>query len=109
MDNKIITECLTKLNSLRLENNAYHSFVRTVNDILAELNQLRNNSLDQNERQKIHGIYEAVNHTLHKEVEFIKYKEDEMRKKNAANIRKKEHYELVSKAFEMMNLDLLSL
>jgi hypothetical protein len=108
IENKIVSECLNKLNSLRLENNAYYSFVRIVNEILAEINNLRSVSIDEDEKRKLFGIYSAISHTLGKEVEYIKYKEDEMKKKNAAKVRKKEHYELVSKACEMINLDLLA-
>jgi hypothetical protein len=108
-DNIIIKESLQKLNSLRLEDRAYHSFVRIVNGILSEINVLINTSDDNLVKERLFRIYKSVSHTLHKEVEYIKLKEDEMRKKNSAKIRKKEHYELVSKACEMINLDVFAL
>lgn len=107
--NKIINDCLDKLNSLRLEDYAYYPFVRIVNEILAEINNMRSHSDDPNEKQRLFGVYGAVSHTLGKEVWYIKHKEDEMRKKNAPKKRKTEHYELVTKACEMIDMDLLAL
>jgi len=109
MENKVISDCLDKLNSLRIEKWAYHKFERIVNDILTEINALMRASVNNDEKQKFLGIYGAVSHTLDKEVQFIKFKEDEMKKKNTAKIRFAEHSELVSKAYDMIRLDILSL
>lgn len=49
-----------------------------------------------------------LSHTIGKEVDFIKYHQDKMHKKNAAKVRANEYYEAIQKAYKQVYLDIFS-
>lgn len=105
--NAVIEECLTELNQLRIKKYAYHSFETIVNKILDEINKVRNATEDEKEKTRLFHIWGNISHTLDKEVQYIRFAEERMKKKNAAKVRIKETSDAVDKACNQIYIDLL--
>jgi hypothetical protein len=102
-----IRQIFDDMNKLRLDDYSYYAFKRNISSILEEINGLI--AEEQDEQKKIHyqHAYSALAHTDNKEVEFIKYHQDLMRKKNAAKVRRTEYFDAVEKAYDQIYRDLI--
>jgi len=104
--NEIIRESFEKLNSLKDQEFSYFEFVNIVNTILTEIHRLMMSSDNEEDKKEYYDTHAAITHALTKEVKEIEYKEIEMKKNNAAQIRWDEHDNLVTEAYETIHADI---
>lgn len=82
-----IRQIFDEMNNLRRDDFAYYDIKRNVFAILEELNGLIAEEPDDQEKIQYRQTYLELAHTDSKEVEYVKYHEDLMRKKNVAKVR----------------------
>ncbi|KAA2241521.1 hypothetical protein F0L74_16635 [Chitinophaga agrisoli] len=97
---------LSEMNSLRTQSGKYHSLKILCEQMLSVINDMQRVATDEDERRRLVGVYSALSHTNGKEVEFVKYHEDEMRKKNAAQKRQTEYFAALDKAIGLIRMDI---
>lgn len=102
-----IRQIFDDMNKLRLDDYSYYTFKRNIASILEELNGLITEEEDKQKKIYYQQAFSALAHTDNKEVEFIKYHQDLMRKKNAAKVRRTEYFEAVEKAYGQIYMDLV--
>jgi hypothetical protein len=109
MNTKIerIRQIFDDMNKLRLDDYSYSSFKRNISSILMEVNGLIAEEQDEQKKLYYQHAYSALAHTDNKEVEFVKYHQDLMRKKNAAKVRRTEYFDAVEKAYDQVYIDLI--
>ena len=83
---------LHKMNSLRQEKGKHYPLKRLTEEMLKVLNERMAEEEDPDIRKEIFYAWDALDHTLHKEVEYVGYHQDKMSAKNAAKKREQEYY-----------------
>ncbi|UAY52833.1 hypothetical protein [Ferruginibacter albus] len=99
-----IKQRIKNLYQLSDERFAYYSFVTIAKEILEEINNKKNDSFDNKEKQILSVTCEKISLTLNKEVWYIINKENEMKRKNAPAKRVTEHSDLIKKQLKCWNL-----
>lgn len=105
--NEEIKSLFGQLNSLKTEEYCFRSFDRIVTEILSKLEVLIEEETIETVKNEYIYVHSCLTHTSNEEVEFIKYHENRMHKRNAAKVRAIEYRNAVAKAVDQVCLDLI--
>ncbi len=102
---ELIKDKLSEITKLSFEDRHFH-LKYYVDAILENIVKLINISDNEEEKQSYKFIWDRLNHTNEKEVEFAKRAYDKAKKKNAAKIRETEYNLSLRKAIRQIDVDL---